>query len=177
MPAKHMLFWGQIQQPACGGWDWAEGSKGLLFTPASFIPELHQALKNKGLRMKHGNRPPDVFFFFLLWLILYLFSVFYCTLPSGWQSSFQDNSVAGYFFTGCFWMSVTEMPNKSVWCFLQIGMPWWDEAVWGRMGHFHLCCSCPFSHFPKHHIFFTLCPFLHMHIHPKYPSCIIFEFL
>lgn len=27
-----------------------------------------------------------------------------------------------------------------------------------------------FSHFPKHHSVFSLCPFLHIHIHPKYPT-------
>lgn len=61
MLAKPMFFWGKIQQPACGGWEWAEGSKGLTFIP-SFAPELQQALKNKGLRMKHGERPLDIFF-------------------------------------------------------------------------------------------------------------------
>lgn len=34
-----------------------------MFTPASFAAELQQALKNKGLRIKHGDRPPDLFFF------------------------------------------------------------------------------------------------------------------
>lgn len=55
-----------------------------MFTPASFAPELQQALKNKGLRMKHGDRPPDHFFsplaYSLLILSILLHTAFWMTV-------------------------------------------------------------------------------------------------
>lgn len=172
MLAKPMFFWGKMQQPACGGWEWAEGSKGLIFTPASFAPQLQQAVKNKGLRMKHGTAllffSPLAHSLLILSILLHAASWVTVQFPEQFCNS---RFLYRLFFDVPYWDAKAESAQILVCLVLftnQYALIGWSSM---RQHGGPLCVPfLSFSHFPKHHSVFSLCPFLHIHIHPKYPT-------
>lgn len=61
----------KCNKPACWGWGRAEEAKGSSSLQQVFPLEPRQVLQNKGLKLKHGDSPPDPFPS-LLWPVLYL---------------------------------------------------------------------------------------------------------
>lgn len=162
-----MFFWGKIQQPSCGGWEWTEGSKGLVFTPASFAPELQQALKNKGLRMKHGDKPP-VSFDLLLILSVSLHTAFWVTVQFPGQFG---NSRLFYrlFLDVPYWDAKAESAQILVCLVLFINQ--YALIGWSSVRQYGVPLPVPFLSFQsQQHSFLSLFPFLHIHIHLKYTT-------
>lgn len=175
MLAKPRFYWWK-SQASMWGLRMSRGSKGLLFPSASCFLELQKVLQNKGVKVEHGNRPPDPFSplaHSLLTLDVSLHDAF-C-----WQSSFQGTPVTAELATGSSWVSWTERPKHKVHKYSFV-YTWFTSGCAGRSCagkhgvHLHVSLGCPFlvpsATFPGTTVVTPSCPSLHAHAPPNYPA-------